>query len=381
MGLGLPLIQILTVPQFRAVLAHEFGHYYGGDTRLGPWVYTTRAAMVRTLQRMAEPSALLEIFTRVALARLAYGLVMFGLGAYWKLFMRVTQVVSRRQEYRADELACRMSGAAALIEGLRRIEGASSAFPFFWQSELAPALQAGYLPPIAQGFGRFLATPDITRAVSKHLEAQLKDGSTNPYDTHPALRDRIAAARLLDAGSEEENPASAITLLDNVNQMERALLRTLNLQVDTYRLKNVAWEEIGAVHYLPSWKSFVKAYVTLLSGMTVETLPDALPRLRDMGSRIADPKGRLFTPDERTERAAGLLWVSLALALIRSGWELHAEPGEFHLRHGDRKLSPAQIGDELRSGNLTPDAWREQCREAGIGGLQLSEIESDQASA
>lgn len=27
MGLGLPLLQILTVSQFRAVLAHEFGHY------------------------------------------------------------------------------------------------------------------------------------------------------------------------------------------------------------------------------------------------------------------------------------------------------------------------------------------------------------------
>jgi len=36
MGLGLPLLQILTVAQFRAVLPHEFGHYYGADTRQDP---------------------------------------------------------------------------------------------------------------------------------------------------------------------------------------------------------------------------------------------------------------------------------------------------------------------------------------------------------
>jgi len=41
MVIGLPLMQIMTVSQMRAVLAHEFGHYYGGDTKLGPWVYRT----------------------------------------------------------------------------------------------------------------------------------------------------------------------------------------------------------------------------------------------------------------------------------------------------------------------------------------------------
>src|SRR5918992_652885 len=34
---GLPLIDTLTVRQLRAVIAHEFGHFHSGDTRLGPW--------------------------------------------------------------------------------------------------------------------------------------------------------------------------------------------------------------------------------------------------------------------------------------------------------------------------------------------------------
>ncbi|MBZ0152730.1 MAG: M48 family metallopeptidase, partial [Planctomycetes bacterium] len=45
MGIGLPLLQVLTLPQAKSVIAHEFGHYHGGDTRLGPFIYKTREAI------------------------------------------------------------------------------------------------------------------------------------------------------------------------------------------------------------------------------------------------------------------------------------------------------------------------------------------------
>jgi len=60
MGLGLPLLQVLSVCQLRAVLAHEFGHFHGGDTKLGPWIYKTRAAIGRTLQGLTAYSSFLQ---------------------------------------------------------------------------------------------------------------------------------------------------------------------------------------------------------------------------------------------------------------------------------------------------------------------------------
>src|SRR5262249_56977700 len=36
MGIGLPLLGALNVSEFRAVLAHEFGHYYGGGDHPRP---------------------------------------------------------------------------------------------------------------------------------------------------------------------------------------------------------------------------------------------------------------------------------------------------------------------------------------------------------
>ena len=52
MVIGLPLLKVLTVSQLRAILAHEFGHYCGGDIKLGPWVFKTRATIISTLWRL-----------------------------------------------------------------------------------------------------------------------------------------------------------------------------------------------------------------------------------------------------------------------------------------------------------------------------------------
>jgi len=105
MVVGLPLMQVMTIPQMRAVLAHEFGHYHGGDTKLGPLIYRMRETIERTLRTLSGQAALLGLLF------LAYG----------RMFMRVTQAVSRRQELAADELAARTVGSGPMIEGLRAL--------------------------------------------------------------------------------------------------------------------------------------------------------------------------------------------------------------------------------------------------------------------
>jgi hypothetical protein len=60
LGIGLPVLQVLSVSQFRAVLAQEFGHFHDGDTKFGPWIYRTRAEIGRTLDRLAWYTSLLQ---------------------------------------------------------------------------------------------------------------------------------------------------------------------------------------------------------------------------------------------------------------------------------------------------------------------------------
>jgi len=370
MGLGLPLLQILTVSRFRAVLAHEFGHYYSGDTRLGPWVYKTRAAMVRTLLGLGRPSAVLKVLTRFLLVRAAYEVVTRVMMGYWNLFLRITQLISRRQEYRADELACAVAGSRALIEGLQDIHRGAAALSAYL-GELGRALGAGYRPPIAQGFSLFMAAGDIHEALEAYLVKELAHPQTRPFDSHPPLRDRLLAAGRLPPGDDPQNDHPAISLLEDVTSLEAQLLQKLNPKRNIGSLKLAPWEDIGHTVYVPGWRKYTEEYAELLAGVTVGSLPEKVKSLSGMGSHIRDPKGMLLTREQRAQRAADLLAAGFSLALIDSGWDLHAQPGEFHLQRGTEQLQPFHIIRELASAKLTGQAWLERTQALSIEHLLL----------
>ncbi len=370
MGLGLPLLQVLSVSRFRAVLAHEFAHYYGGDTRLGPWVYKTRLAMVRTLRGLGSPSSILRGLNQLALVHLAYVIVTRVLIAYWNLFLRITQLISRRQEYRADELACAVAGSRALMEGLQDIHRAAAAVSAYW-GELGQVLGAGYRPPIAEGFRRFMAAEGIREAVGAHLEKELARPQKRPYDSHPPLRERLEAAGRLPAGNEPQDEHPAISLLEDVTSLEAQLLAKLNPKQNVGSLKLTPWEEVSHTIFVPGWRKYVEEHAELLAGVTASSLPEKVKGLAEMGSRIRDPKGRLLTREQRTRRAADLLAASLSLTLMASGWELHAQPGEFHLQRGKEQLQPFRLVRDLAANKISGDAWLDRIRALDIENLSL----------
>src|SRR5277367_692630 len=210
MAIGLPLLSSLTISEIRAVIAHEFGHYYSGDTKMGPWVYKTQTAMIRTFQNMGSLGSL----GRIAALQFVNLVATFILKWYFIFFLRVTNFVSRRKEYRADELACLVAGAEPLVQGLRKIHGAAMAWGPYWNTEVVPVLNQGCKPAIGDGFSRFLAAPPIEVQVTQGIEREVAEGKTQPYDTHPPLRDRIAAIKKLEAESGEKDAELAISLLE-----------------------------------------------------------------------------------------------------------------------------------------------------------------------
>lgn len=175
MGLGLPLLQTLTVRQLRAVIAHEFGHYHGGDTALGPWIYKTRAAIGRTLEGLSRHTPLL----------------MKPFEWYGKAFLRITHAISRQQEFAADALSARVTGTEAAIDALKAVHGTAAAYEPYWHSEVVPAIEKGYRLPLADGFRQFVAAPAIANGMAAALGEEISEGQVDPYDTHPPLRDRV----------------------------------------------------------------------------------------------------------------------------------------------------------------------------------------------
>ena len=273
MGLGLPLMQILTVPELRAVVAHEFGHFHGGDVAIGPWVYKTSAALMRTLVELQHHSeALMAPFVW-----------------YANLFFRVAHAVSRHQEVLADRVAAGVAGAQALASGLRLTHGAALAFPHYWMGAVEPVLAAGFVPPLAAGFDVFLKTPLVAGKVAEGLTEQALRDQQTPYDTHPPLPDRLSALDVDPASTHREAGAPSVSLLEDLPALETRLVEmsvrrgkgiasentiSLNLEPDPQVLTPVLWSEVGAKVWVPQWRQAARDFGKNLAGVRAGSLPE-----------------------------------------------------------------------------------------------------------
>src|ERR1051326_1598375 len=98
-----------------------------------------------------------------------------------RLIRRFTQLVSRQQEYRSDELACCIAGPSAMADGLRSVTMIGAVAPLFWTSAIDPMVTAGYLPAVADGFARFYASPAVREGASRALSETVNNPKTSAY--------------------------------------------------------------------------------------------------------------------------------------------------------------------------------------------------------
>jgi heat shock protein HtpX len=351
MGLGLPLLQQLSVDEMRAVIAHEFGHYHGGDTALGPWIYKTRAAIGRTLQSLSRhSSALMKPFS------------WYGLG-----FLRITHAISRRQEFAADALAAETIGAAPLATGLKTIHGVAAAFVPYWISEVAPILDHGYRPPLGAGFSHFLARPAISSQVNAALAEELESGKSDPYNTHPPLRERIAA---LGPKAMQAQPATgprAITLIESEDGMEGRLLAFLRKKGEQ-PLQPIDWHDASVRVWSTIWRNKARVGREPLRGLTPADLPSLASDLSGAAVRFG------FAPDRKVAESRGgvgnaleLLCCGVAVLLMQRGWTVSALPGETPSFSRDgRSITPFADLARIAEGKLTAAEWETTWREIGL---------------
>jgi Zn-dependent protease with chaperone function len=348
MGIGLPLMQALTIDELKGVLAHEFGHYHSGDVALGPWIHKTRVAVGRTIAQLGE-SILRFIFI-----------------GYASLFLRVTHAVSRRQEFIADEVAAGVVGAHAMTSGLRKVNGAAFAYHTYWHSELVPVMQAGFRPPLAAGFGRYASSPEMLRVIDAVVNHEEQEGETDPFDTHPSLRDRLAALERQPSGSPGDSRPAA-SLLRNIDECERRLFSALGPELSN--LKPLDWPRVSNEVYVPIWRARIKQHGALLRQFTCANPPATEKDLARIGGGIAAPDA---SDQARISAAWRLVIAAYALAMLPLGWSVETLPGdEALLRRGGEEFRPFSELAAIIQGRTTLAAWRERCIALGIDGVPL----------
>lgn len=359
LGIGLPLLRAMSVDQVRAVLAHEFGHFHGGDTRLGPWIYKTRAAIGRTVTSLMQVNSVIS-----------YPFRWYGL-----LYLRITQAISRAQEFSADRLAATFVGRTPLTTGLEMAPVLGALFEHYWSQEFVPVLEAGRRPPLADGFRRFLAAEDTKALRQQVRDEAMKRLRADPYDTHPPVAARIAAVQgLPEHASSARDERPAIDLLRGIDDLEAKLLAFASADRSAVgKLKPIEWSETGQEVLLAGWKDrLVKLRMhpaKPLHGITVAQVPTVLDRRAAIG-KLA---GGAEIPKEAEEFFGHfILEIAVGVALAGVGFQVVNLPGEpARLVRGGDEIVPSRLLKDLVQGKLDAAGWSATFAGIGIADVPL----------
>ncbi|HST21180.1 MAG TPA: M48 family metallopeptidase [Blastocatellia bacterium] len=211
LAIGLPLMQALSPEQFRAVLAHEFGHLSGAHGRFTSWIYRIRITWFQLLTQLEE--------------REHWGSFIFTKFIEWyaPYFSAYSFVLARAQEYEADRLAGDLAGNKIAADALVKLEvGAAFLQEEFWPSifKQADTQPEPYSDPYTKMQSQ-MRTAFQSDMGKKWLEFSMLN-ETGSEDTHPALSDRLRAlgreANLPEAATENAAEHFLGAALTNLNQ-------------------------------------------------------------------------------------------------------------------------------------------------------------------
>ncbi|MFT3841286.1 MAG: M48 family metallopeptidase [Myxococcaceae bacterium] len=220
MGIGLLVLNVLTVSELRAVLAHEMGHFLAGDSRLGLWLFRARGAAEQTLTKLVEAGELIDN----AFAEWLIFLVSRPFVWFLPFYLKLSRSQMRHQELNADQLAVRLEGTEPFCSGLSQVIRAHCVFPTYVAETLAPALATGHLPPLGQSFRAFFTSPEGQALASLGLTAE-RLSVAHPLDTHPPFSERFTHARKLSIPARSKDDRLSIELLADVGTMEKVLAK------------------------------------------------------------------------------------------------------------------------------------------------------------
>jgi len=183
--LGLGALPGMTQGQFKAILAHEYGHFSNRDTAGGRLAYQVHASMYQMAYGLATKGQ----------ARW-YNPAWLFVNGFNRIFLRITLGASRLQEILADRYAALAYGAQNIVDGLNHIVRQSLAFDLKVGGEVEAASKAGR--PLANLY----ALPPLDPSKERNqLDARLQEvmrRPTEPYDSHPAMQDRLHYLQQLD---------------------------------------------------------------------------------------------------------------------------------------------------------------------------------------
>ena len=134
--IGLGLVNVLSLDEFKAVIAHEFGHFSQKAMGMGRWVYTAQVFVRELVYARGALDRFLQVISRVDI-RIAWigwvmRLVVWSIRAIfeqaWRWVTRMQLALTREMEHHADMVAASVAGCDSPVHALHKAMAGDRAY-------------------------------------------------------------------------------------------------------------------------------------------------------------------------------------------------------------------------------------------------------------
>lgn len=184
--LGLPMLEALSLDEYRAVLAHELGHLSRAHGRFGAWIYRIRVAWTRIITQLESNR------------RWGHQVFEWFLERWAPYFNAYSFVLARRQEYEADRQAAQLAGADALARALVTMTVQGERIDTFWRGVARRAAEQAVPPTGVLEELRAAMQSEIPPSSARRWITGELSRTAAVDDTHPTLNERLKALGFAD---------------------------------------------------------------------------------------------------------------------------------------------------------------------------------------
>ena len=191
--LGAGVLDGFPIGAFKAVLAHEYGHFHNEDTAGGGFALAVRRSVLTMAISLAQGGAAGW-----------YNPAWLFVSGFHKIFLRISQGASRLQEVLADRWAAFAYGAEAFTDGLKHVIERSIRFDVHTQVALSEVIEQQRALANLYRYrvrGKAPDEAEITKAIDEAIHAE-----PSPYDSHPSPVDRFTWVNALPKRTIEGSP-------------------------------------------------------------------------------------------------------------------------------------------------------------------------------
>ncbi|AJQ95108.1 M48 family metallopeptidase [Gynuella sunshinyii] len=368
--IGMGLVNVLSLGEFKAVLAHEFGHFAQRSMLVGRWVYIAQQIIGHMINTRDWLDNLVRFVSRIDI-RIAWvgwllSLLLWSIrslaDSLFRLVVIAERALSREMEFNADLVAVSVSGSDALIHALHKLQAADHAWSsalnimhseagngkrlddiFVTQHNIMTAMRNVLDDP---DYG-IPSAPDKQDEAARHrIFSQEMARPPQMWATHPANRDREDNAKNRYVSSTID-PRSAWELFQNPDAL-RADITTGFYQADKLsELEPVAGQEAVTKRFErqslhPQYRGNYLNREAMRNFSSIEELLQA----GTVSDNVADALGQLF-PTSLKQQLAAARNLDTEIETFQALERGDLKPSGGVIRYRNKEINKAEIPQVL----------------------------------